>query len=707
MFKRVTPLEMHRRGGSQKGQALLFIGIMFTLLIGVLGLAIDGAVAYGYSVAIERAASAGALAGVPYMPDQFAPPPVGTAPANFNAVERAMAEVKRNGFDYNDTVSNVVAKKLVCCDRTKDLKVTVTATVPTFFMEALGVQPFVISRTAIAGYRPPIALGQPGSKLGSTTSELGTGGQFYFNRFKGWNDLRSEGDAFTPNPKDNNSGGSGTSTDVHQISAIQGQESSDVDCNGGGGLALPCRGGYNFRVVVGSLPAGSTAEMEVYNAAYAPDFSDHTTNGATDFRARCENSRTGGAGTGIGPCNANAEYNYHEDDNGGSVTDPGQGNAASKNYGAHCDPAQTVPRALPCNQGINGQPAAQTKYNAVGYTFFQVPDIFLRSSDKVMTQTKVFPIDATNWDGDRGNTGPGSTKTPVNYVDVANNTTTANQTYDGSGNPTNMRIFHSWVDINNYTESADANLVKRTTKISTSAGLGTGTYRLRVDSLSFDGTLTNNGNASKGYAARIMLKDASGTLTACATCHLSAWEDMCVYTPIASGTGVVPIFQLTKDYAGATIDVDIFDVGDSGGIVNLAILDPSGAIADSTQATPSQPNLVITNMGINRNNPAGNAFVAHVPPQDPIPKNTGVINHNPVNQGKYEAANNPGYSDANGNKGPEYQGSWIRITIPISDNYNPGLNDYWSIQYVNTAGANDTFTLAVSARGGPVHLLSN
>ena len=50
---------------------------------------------------------------------------------------------------------------------------------------------------------------------------------------------------------------------------------------------------------------------------------------------------------------------------------------------------------------------------------------------------------------------------------------------------------------------------------------------------------------------------------------------MCVFSPIAGATGKIPLFELTQDYEGSTVQVDTFDVGDGGGsgFVDLALLD--------------------------------------------------------------------------------------------------------------------------------------
>ena len=95
------------------------------------------------------------------------------------------------------------------------LSVTVSRYVPVYFMQLFGVTRYLVSRTAIATYLPPLSLGQPGSQTGSTTSQLGSGGNnYFFTRTEGWSTDRQQGDAFTPNPT---GGALGASSDVHAI----------------------------------------------------------------------------------------------------------------------------------------------------------------------------------------------------------------------------------------------------------------------------------------------------------------------------------------------------------------------------------------------------------------------------------------------------------------------------------------------------------
>jgi Flp pilus assembly protein TadG len=692
-------------GRSSRGQSVVIFALMFLVLLGVVGLAIDGTISYVYSVALERGASAAALAGVPYLPAQFNSPP------GSNATERALDEAKRNGYDNSD-----IKHGLVTVTRISDnqLEVTIDQQVPVYIMQALGVQPHTVERSAIAAFRPPISIGQGGNQLGSTFSTLGSGSNFYFLRHKGWNAIKSEGDAYTPNPKDNDSGGStGTSTDNHIISANNGNESSQVPAN------LPGEGGYNYNIVV---PPGASGEVQVYNAADSPDFAG--------THNKCEN-QTASA------CNSNGYY-FHDED-------------------GH----------LPCDQAANNSPTPrctqqeQSTYGATVYTLYKVNDIFLRKNDTLLTQTVVLPIDASNYGAN-----------PPTYINVKDGSVIT-QVYS-AGVPVNMRVYHSWDAITNDTgifggandigtlgAGTGANLIASHTStcgtpcVTTGGtnGLGAGTYRLRVDLLNYDattghidynatdGNCTRGGNlppggcntpgingkysptGSHGYAVRVVnpgtgpnVSSASAICSASSVnCSVAAWEDMCVDTPVAGGAtpGVIPLFELTNAYVGSTVDIYFFDVGDASGDVDLAMLDPDTNLAKQAngnnavaQLAAGSGTLQITNLGISRLGPA----VQHTSPQGGnIQASAGTdlsaSQHGPTYQSWQAGERATSGGNAN------WQGSWLDFVIPIPTNYSPPAastgNDFWQMQYGESAGstANDTFTMVVTARGGPVHLV--
>src|SRR5690349_4427769 len=58
----------------QRGQTLIIFALSLTMLLGLAGLAVDATRAYDLYARMERAADAGALAGVLYMPTNYNTP---------------------------------------------------------------------------------------------------------------------------------------------------------------------------------------------------------------------------------------------------------------------------------------------------------------------------------------------------------------------------------------------------------------------------------------------------------------------------------------------------------------------------------------------------------------------------------------------------------------------------------------------------------
>ena len=602
-----------RRLKGKSGQAIVLLALTGTMLIGGVGIAVDLAIGYMYSIAAERAASAAALSGVEFMPDQFSAANAIPTGSRNDASDRAIDEARRNAFDVNDIANAVSVTPAAVPGHANQLKVTVARNAPVFFMQIFGFSAYRVARTAVAAYLPPISLGQPGNQLGASVSSLG-GSSFYFMRTEGWATDRQQGDAYTPSPN----GGLGNSNDVHQISYANGSEARDT--------SVSDRGGYNFRIVV---PAGGSAAVQVYNAAFSPDGSNYCDNDNVNPAARS--------------CNANrGNYHMHEDDGG------------------------------PFSYGTTAN------YAAMRYTLYKVNNNFIRTSDVMCSQMTVLPIDARNYN-----------QASNQYKNV-NSGATITQLYAGA-NPSNMLIYHNWVDVGTYAGLQDGGLVTlRQPNWSSCAQAGVllpGTYRLRVDTLNADGTVSINGSnagAHKGYAVRVVNGDPQRT--ACTTCALAGWDDMAIYTPISIGNGgsfAIKLFQLRPEYAGLTVNVDIYDPGDissTSGTVRLNLLDPSGAVASSPQGVN------IYDLGVQRSNLANNQY-------------TVIASGQNGNTVASFIATDPNTSR---------NGHWVHVELPIPSNYNPQPGqDWWSLQYVTGANttATDTITVAVGLKGGPVHLV--
>ncbi len=609
------PLTMKRLRG-KAGQAIVLLALTGTVLIGGLGLAVDLAIGYMYSVAAERAAAAAALSGVVFMPDQFLSSQAIPVGSRNDASDRAVDEAKRNGFDPADTANAVSVTPSIVPGHQNQLKVTVSRDAPVFFMELFGFSSYRVSRYATAAYIPPISLGQPGNQLGSTVSQLGVGGSsLYFMRSEGWATDRQQGDAYTPNP---NGGALGASSDVHSISYVAGSEPQDV--------TVSDRGGYNYRITIPS----TGGLIQIYNAAFSPDGSNY-----------CENDNSNPAARTCNPNRGN--YHLHEDDGGPFA------------YGT------------------------LQNYAAMRYTLYRVTNNFIRGGDVLLSQLTVLPIDARNY-----------AAASSQYTNV-NTGAKITQLYSGT-TPTNMLIYHNWVEPTSYTGANDGGLVtlRTTPQLATyfaGGSLTAGTYRLRVDTLNYNASVPASGSqagAHKAYAVRTVNADLGRT--ACAACTVAAWDDMCFYTPIAIGNGgsfAIKLFELGPDYAGLTVDIDIYDPGDiasSNGKVVLNILDPTGAVGNSPQGVN------IYDLGVQRSNLSSGQYSSIVP------------------AGNTQAS----FVATDTGNGTTRNGHWVHVELPVPSNYNPTPgNDWWSLQYVtgpNTT-ATDTVTVAVGLKGGPVHLL--
>ena len=657
---------------SQAGQAIILIAFMIIVLFGAVGLAVDGGIGYYYNIGAERAAASAALAGVIFMPRQLTPAssiPVG---AGNDATDRALVGARRNGFNAAANCAPFGPNNITVCVgpytdpvtgkvQDESLQVTVSRSVPTFFMQLFGIPSFKVSRTAVAQYLKPLKLGEPclfppsgpgDCHTGSTVSALGTTG-FYFLRTEGWSTDRQQGDAYTPNP---NSGcGACPSTDVHQISGANGTEVADP--------SLPNPGGYNYVLTV---PPGYTAQIQVYNAAFAPDSNGSGPN-------YCENWMTGKPGH---TCSPGGNYSLHEHD--------------------------TAPYGTPA------------LYSAMQYTIFNAPGVFIRNSDTIMSQMVVYPVDASNWKVAL----PGA----PTYADINNAGKTITQQYNAvTGAPTNMTAYHGWMNVGGYVPNAtcappvigapgiaclganesEAAVIQYRPARGPIGALGPGNYRLRIDTLNADGSISPGGTqAHKGLAVRVMDGGGAGICGAAATpCTLSALDDLAIFTPIstaAGGTFRLPIFAVPSLYAGLTIGVDIYDLGDvnaGGGSAYVGFVDP---VTCNLFSEPAGGNTAIVyDLAQQRSNLGTGAQVI----VQPFPPGTPVET----------VTNNAGFQPWNGH--------WLHFEIPIPSTYAPGAitacdptgQGYWSLQYRTTAGvtAVDTFTLTLNLLGNPAHILKS
>ena len=149
----------------QRGQTLIIFALSFTVLLSLAGLAIDVARAYDLYAKMQRAAEAGALAGVLYLPNYYSA--ARTPGDGLSAVSRATSEVVMDGFgtaravgttDCPTPVSSVEVAVCQVSSAPDDLEVFITEHLNLVLLSGLGMQPITLQAKSQASYTPPVQV---------------------------------------------------------------------------------------------------------------------------------------------------------------------------------------------------------------------------------------------------------------------------------------------------------------------------------------------------------------------------------------------------------------------------------------------------------------------------------------------------------------------------------------------------------------------
>ncbi len=152
-----------------KGFSLPFIAMTLVLLLGMSAFAVDLGWFYLQGSRLQRAADSSALAGVVFLPWDVT-----------NVVNKAVDGADANGWSVGTVNGTPIAgggpdslewRQLA----DNKLEVTLTATVPTFFLKVMGFDSLTMSRTATAQYVKPVPLGAPANCIGIGGSVTSTG----------------------------------------------------------------------------------------------------------------------------------------------------------------------------------------------------------------------------------------------------------------------------------------------------------------------------------------------------------------------------------------------------------------------------------------------------------------------------------------------------------------------------------------------------
>lgn len=138
----------------EQGFVIVWMAVMITTLIGMVGLAVDQANKSLIGARIQRAVDAAALAGSTYLPDN----------AGNMAFTTAYDVLEENGVDADD--ENITIE-VGLGNRPNQLAVRVTEVVPTILTHVLGIGSQTVHRGAIAEHERPISLGSPLHQYGN------------------------------------------------------------------------------------------------------------------------------------------------------------------------------------------------------------------------------------------------------------------------------------------------------------------------------------------------------------------------------------------------------------------------------------------------------------------------------------------------------------------------------------------------------------
>jgi hypothetical protein len=676
---------------ARRGQTLIIFALSFTVLIGLAGLTVDVARAYDLYASMQRAAEAGALAGVLYMPSYY-----NTVRPNDvdSAVSRASKEVVMDGFGavLSPTASACVpgAAVSICqvAGRSDDLKVTITQTMNLVLLSGLGLQPITLSASADAEYLPPAQIGARLNYFGdqvecynSTTHpdptdthtcnvDDPTALQSFLGVFNGPDELKEQGDPYVyceegpayaqPDTNTGHTTYNGLGTDHPQwpdtITNHCGLPTSTTPGNPDQqppgftgemtkGTIYPS--GFNYLL---NIPQGiGNATIWVWNPGFIPSGSntfDHFNGGSSRyFEGPFSNGITTSNGnTDAPPFFYDVSYSLY------NVVSP---------YDRTTDTLAETPITYPPYDDESNDLSAH------GCPGGDVYDPYWRGSN---TPNSYNPPFSAAGDG----CFPLATGVP------------------GTASPFEMNApmpcWHAWCEL--YTS------------------LPAGTYRLAIEATGLDShTSGYTSGLTSGYGPHMyalkLCPDTATTPIGCsdeatsnaAGLQLAAWNNMDVYFTSGLSTGgpnptdpsttcttqatpatpytCLDLVCIPTSYAGRTLSLQIYDPGDGGGDIYVGVAEAGGGSANVTY-----PGLA-----------AG--YVT-------------TIDGDSVVHARFNAA---GYN--------AFNGIWLTAAVTLPANYTGDCNGgtsstgWWQMIYAGIGGQpSDVVGMKLSLTGSPVHLLT-
>jgi Flp pilus assembly protein TadG len=639
--------ERKRDARTDGGYILVTLGLMIIPLMAFAALAVDVGSFYARTTELQKAADAAALSGVIWSPNYTTARTVAAQTLTNDNFTATSAASQTNG---NITIT------MTAGGAPDSFKVCITDAKPdTFFAKVFTSSSPSLTRCATALYYLPVPMGSPLTYFGGDASKYGLPVTTTTNG----------GPTNYTYPPAN------TSTTTY-TSTLQKNANGNYACKVADPTLVP--GNWKYYGKAGPPPVGTNT---------AP-----TGTGVPNPLPTCTWSVTWvTTTTAPGP----QPITYTSPGFWANVMGP---ESDAVNGDAHS------PRCYGGN--LCGSPAspANNDYRASGYTYtltvpttgaptsiaFQVFDagLYPRSSQSVETGDSI----DNNSSGSQSNFTTdfqmfNADSTPL---DVTDNTTMTAAQCGGTAGDQTPNSGHWRLAVNDASATFKNNWVTLCTITSPTPGA---VYLIRVKTdHDIDGT--TQGSGSNRYALQAIGSGGSGT-----GLQLSAYSDMEIYNNISGGTASFYLADVAQQYAGKTLDVNLWDPGDVG----------SGTTADITVVSPDTSGTAMTcdwssNYGVGYASApsGGNGF--------------GGTPSSPSSSSAASAANCTIESATSGTS--HFNGLWLHIRAHIPSTYTctdaggalPGC--WWQIHYVFTGGGaqpTDNTTWAVNVEGDPIHLV--
>ncbi|HEY7778679.1 MAG TPA: pilus assembly protein TadG-related protein [Ktedonobacterales bacterium] len=673
-----------RRYGRQRGQTMIIFALSITVLVALAGLAIDVVRAYDLYAREQRAAEAGALAGVLYMSKFYNTP---ASSDNQCAISSALLQVNNDGFgpgaltcgslpkgmntnctgevaDFNTgvTVCHYVGSKT-------GLQVTVSQNIQIFLLSVVGFSQVPVTATAAADYLPPFLLG--------SKDPAGDGG--YFG--DGGQCSAQPQNCKTKNPPN------------HFAAAISGP----AELKEQGDPFVYCEEGNSANSIIDNA-ATSSGPLSSFPYGFP---TNHQDTGSL----KCGANQPDTQYSGYGPRNTPFSHAYSY----AIVTDkPVSVWIWNPNYiptvtsGASCTGLTQVDGfynwGKKCtgyaNYGVVGLTPSLTTFSdprlyfSMDYGLYNVQSLYDRSQDLSMTSTGSFhPAD--------GN--PSDLKAlGCNSANQVWQVATSLTSFDGQCISAATGGQYAWDGVGTIT-SGDITS-------SAIANNGQAVFRLAAEATPWDNdaTCTNtllNPDGVCGWGMHsygIKICDVGTAPSQVQNCTLSAnafiqpWENMDIYLTFQANNGnnVIPLADVPSDYAGHTVSVSVFDPGDSfGNPTDLQFAIVPASVDDNGAANPPY---------------ADPAFSTNVAGQSP-PRNISQKCPAAVPAQYCPPSGRAWWVNASNNDDQVYNGVWVTVTFQLPPGYKGGE---WWFTALSSGSSFDQLAVEFQGNGSsPVHLV--